>query len=224
MRYESRRIKSLPEELRPRERLKKLGPENLSDEELLAVILRTGSKDKDVITLAKELTSLGWKNLEKMSYKELSAIKGLGEVKALQIKALIELSRRIRNPYGKTEILHPEDAYKVVKDRFSDHKETLVALYLDLSHRLMDLEVIAVGSLNRVFSQPKDILRRAVELSAYGILVAHNHPQGRAEPSKADIDFTRRLKEACRILGVELIDHIIVDEEGFVSLRERDLI
>ena len=159
-----------------------------------------------------------------MSYKELSAIKGLGEVKALQIKALIELSRRIRNPYGKTEILHPEDAYKVVKDRFSDHKETLVALYLDLSHRLMDLEVIAVGSLNRVFSQPKDILRRAVELSAYGILVAHNHPQGRAEPSKADIDFTRRLKEACRILGVELIDHIIVDEEGFVSLRERDLI
>ena len=224
MRYRSKRIKNLPEELRPRERLKKLGPEKLSDEELLAVILRTGSKDKDVLTLAKELISLGWKNLEKMNYKELGAIKGLGEVKALQIKALIELSRRIRNPYGRTEILHPEDAYKVLRDRFPDHKETLIALYLDLSHRLMDVEVIAVGSLNRVFSQPKDILKRAVELSAYGIIVAHNHPQGRAEPSKEDIEFTKRLKEACRILGVELIDHLVVDEEGFVSFRERELI
>ncbi len=220
MRYRYRRLKSIPEELRPREKLRRLGASNLSDEELLAVILGTGTKDKDVLSLSRELVGLGWKRLESMSVEELENLKGLGRVKALQVKAILELSKRIQEPFQGRSVLSPSDAYEILKTAFDERKERLVALYLDLSHRIMDMETVAIGSPNRVFAQPKDVLRRAVELSAYGIIVAHNHPQGKAKPSTEDIEFTKRLKEACSLIGLEFVDHLILDSEGYVSLKE----
>jgi len=224
MKYKYRNIKEIPEELRPREKLEKVGAQNLSDEELLAVILGTGNRNLDVLSLSREILKVGWKRLENISFEELKNQRGLGRVKALQIKALIELSKRIREPYRETVILSPKEAYEFLKDKFDERRETLVAVYLDLSHRVMDLETVAIGSLNRVYAQPKDVLRRAVELSAYGVLIAHNHPQGKAEPSQGDLEFTKRLKIACDILGLELVDHIVVDNTGYFSMRERGLI
>lgn len=221
MKYTYRSIKEVPEDLRPREKLKKLGPKALSEEELLAVILGTGTRDKDVLTLSRDLIREGWDRLRRMSLEELRSLKGLGDVKALQIKALIEISERIKRPGGGTRILDPEAAYQFLRDRLNTPRETLIALYLDLSHRVVGEEVIAVGSVNRVFVQPKDVLLKAVETAAYGVIVAHNHPQGLPEPSKEDLEFTRRLRDACSLLGFELIDHLIVSEEGYVSLKER---
>ena len=224
MMYRYKGLKNIPEELRPREKIEKHGAEKLSEEELLAVILGSGTKEKDVLSLSRDLVSIGWRELEKMSIQELKGLKGLGRVKALQIKALIELSKRIREPFGDVRILSPEEAHRVLVKHFDGRKEILVALYLDLSHRILGTEVIAMGSLNRVYSQPKDILRPAVELSAYGILVAHNHPQGTCEPSEEDLKFTERIAQACLILGFELVDHVIFDRKTYFSFRENGLI
>ncbi len=222
--YSYRRFKEIPEDLRPREKLKRLGAEFLSDEELLAIILRTGTRKADLMKLSKTLISLGWKKLEELSIEELKKVEGLGEVKAIEIKALLEISKRIHRSLKEEKIKNPKDAFSAVKDLFDKNKETLVALYLDLGNRVLRREVIAIGSINTVFSQPRDILKPALEVSAFGIIVAHNHPGGEAEPSREDIEFTERLKKACEILGFELLDHIIVDDSKFVSLKERGII
>ncbi len=224
MRYRYRSIKDIPAEHRPREKLRKFGAESLSDEELLAVLFGSGTRGRDVLSISKSVVDMGWKRLEEMGLSELTELKGLGLVKALQIKALIEISKRIREPFRGVKILSPEDAYTFLRESFDDRKETLVALYLDLSHRVMHLEVVAVGTLNAVNANPKDVLRPAVELSAYGVLIAHNHPQGLPEPSEGDVMFTERLKRACEILGFELVDHIVVSPEGYVSFRDRGLL
>ncbi len=221
MRYRTKRIRDIPEDLRPREKLKRFGPKALSDEELLAVILGTGTKDKDVITLSREVLREGWGRLRDMSLEELRRFRGLGEVKALQIKALLEIAERIKRPGGDLRILSPETAYRFLRTRFTSQRETLIALYLDLSHRVIGEEVVAIGTVNRLTAQPKEVMLKAVQLAAYGILIAHNHPQGSPEPSEEDIRFTKRLREACEILGFELIDHIIISEEGYISFRER---
>jgi DNA repair protein RadC len=220
MRYRPKRIRDLPEDLRPREKLKKLGPGALSDEELLAVVLGTGTRDRDVLTLAKDLLEEGWEGLRRLSLEDLKRRKGLGEVKALQIKALLEIAERIRRPGGDLRILDPGTAYRFLRDRLRGRRETLLALYLDLSHRVVGEEVVAIGSANRLLVQPKDVILKALELSAYGILIAHNHPQGTHAPSEEDLAFTRRLKEACNLLGFELVDHLIISDEGYTSLRK----
>ena len=220
MRYRYRTIKEIPDELKPREKLLRNGPESLSEEELLAVILGTGSRDRDVVSLARDIVRIGWKTLEGMSVSELMNVKGMGKVKALQIKALLALARRIREPYPRVVVLTPDSAYDFLRERFDPRRESLVALYLDLSHRVLEVETVAVGSVNRVFVQPREILRPALELSAYGVLIAHNHPQGEPEPSQEDIAFTKRLHRACELMGFELVDHLIVGREDYVSLRE----
>ncbi len=222
--YKKRRIKDLPSDLRPREKLKKLGPRALTDEELLAIILGSGTKGMDVLNLAEEILKAGWKNLKNMDVSELEAFKGLGEAKACKVKALIELSERIRSPFSGRKINSPEDAFELLLDKFPKTKEALLALYMDVSHRVIDIETVAVGSLNRVFAEPRDILRRAVELSSCCLIVAHNHPAGSPEPSEDDMSFTQRLSRACEILGIELLDHLIIGEDRFFSMKEKGLI
>jgi len=217
-------LKEIPRELRPREKLLKQGPEALSDEELLAVLLGSGTRGFDVLSLSKELVKMGWDELERRSVEELLKLKGMGLVKALKVKALLELSRRIRKRSRGLFIRNPQEAVEFLRDKFSPRKESLVSLYLDLSNRLLEAELIAVGSVNRLFAQPKEVLYKAVKLSANGIIIAHNHPQGFPEPSEEDLRFTERLKKACEILGFELLDHIIISEEGFYSFREEGLL
>jgi len=225
MKYEYKSIKEIPEDFRPREKMWKYGPSNLSDAELIAIILGSGTKGEDVISLSRKISNMGWSTLKEISLKELASIKGIGKVKASQIKALVELAERINNPFGNTYIRSPKDAYGIVKDYYDNRKEVLVALYLDINYRLTDREVIAVGSLNRVFSQPKDILYKAVSTGSYGIIIAHNHPTAESlKPSKDDIKFTSRVKEACSLLGFELVDHIIFNEKDFISMKSLNLL
>ncbi|WP_461829400.1 RadC family protein [Aquifex sp.] len=224
LKYSYKSLKEIPEDLRPREKLLKLGAEHLSDEELLAVILGSGTKGFDVLKLAKELLSMGWEELERKDIGELLKIKGLGLVKALQVKALIELSKRLRLSKRGTFIRNPKEAVEFLKDKFDERRESLIAVFLDLSNRVLDYEVVAVGKVNTVFAEPKDILFKAVKLSANGIIISHNHPQGEPHPSNDDISFTERLKKACELLGFELLDHIILSEEGYFSFKEEGLI
>jgi len=222
--YRYRSLKDIPQELRPREKLLRLGPEALSEEELLAVLLGSGTKGFDVLKLAKELVKMGWEELERKPVEELLKLKGLGLVKALKVKALLELSKRIRRGSKGVFIRNPKEAVAFLRSKFDDRKEKLVALYLDLSNRLVGEELVAVGSANRVFAKPKDVLFKAVKLSANGIILAHNHPSGPPEPSEEDLLFTQRVKKACELLGFELLDHIVLSEEGFFSFREEGLI
>ncbi len=220
MKYMGRKIKDIPEHLRPREKLVRNGASSLSDEELLALILGSGTKGRDVVSLAKDIISLGWDRLRAMSVKELTERKGIGQVKAVQIKALLELVDRIGNPFRDVYINSPSDAYEFLKDKFDRRKESLLALYLDVSHRVLGFEVVVIGRVNAVYASPKDILYEALKKDAYGILIAHNHPSGSSEPSVEDLRFTQRLKEACLMLGFELIDHLVIGEEDFLSLRQ----
>jgi len=222
--YSFKRLKDIPKELRPREKLLKLGPEHLSDEELLAVILGSGTKGKDVLRLSKELVKMGWEELEKKSVEELLKIRGMGLVKALQVKALVELSKRFRGGKSRTSIRNPKEAFEFLKDKFDERRESLIALYLDLSNRLLDWEVVAIGNVNTVFSKPKDVLFKAVKLSANGIIIAHNHPQGEASPSNEDVNFTERLKKACELLGFELLDHLIIADGKYYSFKEEGVL
>ncbi len=222
--YTYRSLKEIPQDLRPREKLLKLGAEILSDEELLAVILGSGTKGYDVLNLSRELLKMGWEELERKDIPELLRVKGLGLVKALQIKALIELSKRINKKRKGISIRNPAEAVEFLKDKLNERKETLIALYLDLSNRVLDYEIVALGNGNTVIAKPKDILFKAVKLSANGIIIAHNHPQGEAKPSNEDINFTERLIKACKILGFELLDHIILSDDEYFSFREEGII
>ena len=218
--YRGKRLKDLPENLRPREKLIKHGADSLTQEELLAIILGSGSKSMDVFSLSQEIVKLGWDNLHIMRVEEIErSLKGIGQAKACQIKALIELSKRINDPYQNTKVSSPEDVYKLVRDKFNSRKEHLIALFLSPSNRLLDMETVAIGRMNSLYADPKDILHTAVKVACSNIIVVHNHPKGELKPSKEDVEFTKRLDQACKILGFDLLDHLIVNEMGYVSLK-----
>lgn len=223
--YKSKRLKDIPKELRPREKIKSLGSQSLSDEELLALVLGSGTREEDVLSLSRRIIKLGWERLKSMSMSELiKEIKGIGEAKACQIKALIELSRRMYEPHAHTVINSPEDVYNLLKDKMDNRREHLWALYLTPSNTLIEYDLVAVGRLNSVFADPKDILYGAVRNVCHSIILAHTHPGGEPKPSKADVDFTQRVKKACEILGFELLDHIIITKKGYFSMREEGVV
>lgn len=216
----SKKLKDIPQELRPREKLQRLGAEDLSEEELLAVLLGSGTKEMDVLSLAKALVEVGWKRLQSMTLEEIEkTFRGIGRVKACQIKALVELSRRLKDPYEGIIISSPEDAYRFLRDKVDERKEYLIALYLSPLGKLLEYQVIAIGRMNALFAEPKEILYHAINLACHSILVSHNHPKGQLKPSREDLEFTRRLKDACELMGFELLDHIILNGEGFISFR-----
>ncbi len=220
MSYSYKSIKDIPEDFRPREKLWRLGISTLSEVELIAIILGSGTKGEDVISIARKVSDIGWKRIKTMDIKDLASIKGIGKAKACQIKAIAELADRINNPYGGIYIRSPQDVYEFIRDMYDDRKELLLALYLDINYKVLEKEIISIGSLNRVFSQPKDIFFKAVSIASYGIIIAHNHPQSEyLKPSTEDIKFTNRIKKACELLGFELIDHIIFNKNSFISLK-----
>ncbi len=218
--YTEKGFREIPKGLRPREKLIKHGPEVLTEEELLAIILGSGTQGLDVLSLSREIIKMGWERLSRMTVQEIAKeLKGVGTAKACQIKATIELSKRLSDPYHDVKISSPSEVYRVVKDKVDDRREHLIALYLSPSNRLLGHEVIAIGRMNSLYAEPKDILHTAVKLACSSIIVVHNHPKGELKPSKEDIEFTRRLKDACRLLGFDLLDHLIINEKGYLSLR-----
>jgi DNA repair protein RadC len=217
-------IKDLPRIERPRERLIQYGPEKLSHGELLAILLRSGKKGENVLELAHRIIkSFGIRELPGLTVNDLKDYPGLGPAKACEIVACFELGKRLLRD-KKTQIyLTPKDVWEELKDVRNHKKEHFITLYLDSRNQEMKREIISIGSLNANVVHPREVFEPAVRNYAAHIIVAHNHPSGEPDPSKDDIEITRRLVEAGKILGIEVLDHIIVARNGFMSFKEKGL-
>ncbi len=222
-----RTLKELPLVDRPREKLQRLGSAALSDTELLAILLGSGTKDMNVLELAGRLLKRhGAKALPKLSVDELKAIKGVGVAKACQLVACFELARRLlsKEDEGETIIREPQDAYTLTKDLQAAKKEHFVVLYLDARNKVLKKETISIGTLTASLVHPREVFQPAVGLSAASVILVHNHPSGHTEPSQDDLALTRRLIEAGKLMGIEVLDHLIVGHKKFLSLREAGLL
>ncbi len=220
-----KKIKEMPKIERPREKLVKYGPDKLTDSELLAILLGSGKKGLNVVELAKRiLMKFGKDNLPNVSYDSLRRTFGLGQVKACQIVACFELGKRFLKDKKSQIYLTPEDVWRELKDLKDHKKEHFVVFYLDARNQEIKREIISVGSLNANLVHPREVFEPAVRNLAAQIILAHNHPSGDSEPSEDDLEITKRLVESGKILGIEVVDHIIVAKDGFVSFKEKKLI
>lgn len=223
------KIKEIPQDERPRERLLRYGSEQLSNEELLAILLKTGTRDMSAKVLAsyllKELGSIS--ALQHTSYQVLAHMKGIGNAKACTILAAIELGKRVLQ---KKSILFQkfEDAYQVAsyyQDKIGTLKqEYFICIYLDVSKKLIHEKVLFIGTLNRSLVHPREVFKEAYQVSASSIICIHNHPSGEVLPSKEDIVFTSQLVKVGKMLGIEVIDHIIIGEDKYYSFFENNRI
>ena len=224
---QSVRVSDLPRGLQPREKLIKSGERALSNSELMALALGSGTKGENVLRIADGLLrKYGFDALPNLSLKEWMTNRGVGEVKACQLKAFFEMGRRAFAPRDdeRPSMASPKEAFSQVRDLRRARKEHLVALYLDAQNHLIARETISIGSLNTTRTHPREILQPAIACSALGFILAHNHPSGSLRPSQDDIDFTRAIKRACEIIGIGLYDHLIIGESGFLSLKEEGLL
>jgi len=221
------RIRDIPHDERPRERLIKFGPESLSNAELLAILLRTGTKDFSAINLAQNIISKnGLDFLSNCTIEELSSIKGVGLAKAAQIKAAIELGKRLRGlrNSNKIKITSPKDVFNLIgEDMRYLKKEFLRVIFLNTKNIVIDIKDISIGSLNSSIVHPREVFSEAIRRSSSSIIICHNHPSGDPEPSMEDINITKRLFEVGKLVGIELLDHIIIGDGCYISLKEKNL-
>jgi len=205
----------------------KAGERALSNSELMALALGSGTRGENVLRIADGLLrKYGFDALPNLSLKEWMTNRGVGQVKACQLKACFEMGRRSFAPRDeeRPSMSSPREAFSQVRDLRRARKEHLVALYLDAQNHLIARETISIGSLNTTRTHPREILQPAIACSALGFILAHNHPSGSLKPSQDDIDFTRAIKRACEIIGIGLYDHLIIGESGFLSLKEEGLL
>ncbi len=218
-------IKDLPRVERPREKLLQYGPERLSNSELLAIILGSGRKGENVVELAKRvLKRYTVKNLPNLTLDELRNCEGLGPAKASEIIACFELGKRVLRDKVARLYLKPEDVWRELKDLRGFKKEHFVVFFLDTRNQEIKREIVSVGSLNANLVHPREVFEPAVKNLAAQIILAHNHPSGNPEPSEDDLKINRRLIEAGKILGIEVLDHIVVTKDRYLSFREKGLI
>ena len=222
------KIRELPAHERPRERLVRLGSGALSTAELLAIVLRTGVGGESSLALATRLLSRhdGITGLARASLSQLVAERGVGIAKAAQLQAALELGRRLAlaTPGQKPQIRSPGDAAGLLMpDMGHLEQEHFVVLFLDTRNRVLGTERLYKGSLNQSQVRVGDVFREAVRRNCAAIIVAHNHPSGDPAPSPEDVAVTRELVAAGRLLGVELLDHLVIGQQRWVSLRERGL-
>jgi DNA repair protein RadC len=216
-------LKELPKDLLPREKMLKLGSNNLSEEELWAIILGSGTKGFSVLDIANKLTEIGFEKLASLSVEELSKIPGVGRVKALTIKAVLELCSRNKNG-EKPKITSPKQVEELIRPLIKTNKEHLFVLTLSLAQKLLGIDLIAVGSLNIVYAPLREIFQPVISKNGYFFILVHNHPQGDCSPSPEDKSFTERVIEGAKLLDLELLDHVIIDERGYFSFRENGLL
>jgi DNA repair protein RadC len=218
------KIKDLAKVDRPREKLEKYGKGRLSTPELLAVLLGSGIKGLNVVELAKRIVKLVDRTgADKVCLENLLNEKGLGKAKAMQVIAALEFGKRMTSE-KKPEILVAEDVWKLCGDFRESKKEHFVAFYLDTQSKLIERQIISIGTLNASLVHPREVFEPAVALRAANLIVAHNHPSGALDPSSDDVAITKRLIEAGKILGISLIDHVIVVSGGFLSFKDKGLI
>jgi DNA repair protein RadC len=222
-------VHDLPLSERPRERLLKLGSEALSAQEILALILGRGVKGESVMVTAQRLLSQfgNLKGVASASVEQLTQIKGIGPAKATQLKAAFELSKRMESPINegdKPVIKSPEDVVNAVKSQLKGKKkEHFLLLCLDTRNRLINYKPVSVGSLDTSVVHPREVFKEAIASSAASVIFAHNHPSGDPEPSKEDIELTKRLAKAGEIMGIDVLDHIIVCDTNYLSLKAKNL-
>ncbi len=214
------KIKTLFKSDRPREKLEKYGPEKLTDTELLAVILQNGIRGLGVLELSRKIlrTFPGNKILE-ASFSDLEKIDGLGKAKASEIIACFELGKRFLKDKKTDIILSPKDVWENLKEIRASKREHFIVFYLDARNQEIQKEIISIGTLNASLVHPREVFESAVRNCAAQILLAHNHPSGATEPSDEDIEITNRLQEAGKIMGIEIVDHVIVSSHSYLSLK-----
>ncbi|MFH1381871.1 MAG: DNA repair protein RadC [Chloroflexota bacterium] len=222
-------IHDLPVSERPRERLQKLGAEALSAQEVLAVILGRGVAGESVmVTVQRLLTQFGnLKSMANASVEELSKVKGIGPAKATQIKAAFELARRLEVPAdtGISPVVKtPADVVSSLRGRLKGKKqEHFLVLLLDTRGHLTKVVEISVGSLDTSIVHPREVFKEAISASAASVIFVHNHPSGDPEPSEDDIKLTKRLVQAGEIVGIDVLDHLVVCDESYLSLKSKGL-
>lgn len=219
------KIKKLPESERPYEKLEMYGEKMLSNSELLAIIIKSGTKEKTCIELANEILCIKNNNslrgLQDITLEELKSIKGIGQVKAIQLKAVCELAKRMSRPTNKinVQIKQPQDVVGLVMDELRYEKREIVKLLvLNIKNVVVKISDISIGGTSYAYVQPKDILSEPLKIGAPKIILVHNHPSGDSTPSKSDLDVTERINEASKILGIELLDHIVIGDGNYTSI------
>ncbi len=223
-------IKDLPEGERPRERLLKLGEEQLTDAELLAIILGGGMENVSAVELARKLLAQfgTFRKIASRSPAELRAIRGIGDAKSAAIKAAMEIARRFASEPGPERggaFLNPKTVFERYRMRFgSDKREIFIALLLDAKNRLIRDVVVSQGSLTQSIVHPREAFEPAIRNSAASVLFIHNHPSGDPTPSREDIEITKRLKQTGELVGIRVLDHVVIGEAGYASLADQGLL
>ncbi|MEP6949577.1 MAG: DNA repair protein RadC [Ginsengibacter sp.] len=223
-------IKNWAVDDRPREKLLGKGKENLSDSELLAILISTGSKSKSAVELAKEVLALGKNNLNelgKVSLRELMTIKGIGEAKAITLAAALELGRRRQATtfLSKTFVRSSNELAQYLKATLKDYSyEVFAVVYMNKSNKINHFEIISKGGMTSTVVDPRIIFKKAFEVEATSIVLCHNHPSGSLKPSRQDEELTHKIKEAAKYLDIQVIDHLIVSDEGYFSFADEGIL
>jgi DNA repair protein RadC len=213
------KIKDLPKVDMPREKLEKYGTEKMLDHELLAILLGSGIKGLNVLELSKKILNLISKvGIENIFLKDLLEIKGLGKAKASEIISCFELGRRILKGKKTVILLSPKDVWERMEDVRNSKKEHFVVFYLDSRSQEIQKEVISIGTLNESLVHPREVFEPAIKNNTASIILAHNHPSGDTEPSEADVEITKKLVHAGKILDINIVDHVIVTNKSFLSI------
>ena len=217
-------IKDMNEEDLPRERLMKYGVKYLSNEELLSIILRTGTKNKSVRDLSSELLSkYNIKELSNISYNTLSNIKGIGSVKAVTLLAALEIGKRIEKDNNIIKIKNTKDIYNYVRYELENNlQEKFLCIYLNSNNNIITSKVLFIGTVDCSNIYPRDIFREAVRNNASGIIMVHNHPSGNTSPSLADVDLTNKIINLGKQLGIKVLDHVIIGDNNYYSFLENN--
>lgn len=226
--YRNTKIKDIPKEERPREKLLNFGVESLSDKELLALLLRTGQKGESALKLSERLLEQvnGIEGVFNYSLISLMDVKGIKEAKASQILAACELYRRVKRKEMKNyKVSSPEDiAYLFEDSFFMENQEIVRLISLNTKNIVISIKEIFKGGLNSSIVHPREIFKEALSMSAAAIILCHNHPSGDPTPSIEDVNITKRIKACGELMGIELLDHVILGKNKFISLKQKGII
>lgn len=207
---------------KPREKLLKKGAESLKEYELLAIVLGSGTKDKDVLKLSREIIKLFEEDFENISLEKLTTIHGLGQAKSAQILSAIELSKRYLIKQNR-KITNAEDIYQELQEYKNKLQEYFIVVTLNGANHIIQKRVVFIGTLNSSLVHPREVFADALSDRAASIIIAHNHPSGELNASTQDLLITKRLHESAKLLGIELLDHIIFTKDGYLSMKDEEL-